>query len=52
MSSLGTPLLVLETAQGELLIPLAEEICRHIDLVGRRIDVVLPEDLRELNRKT
>jgi len=48
----GTPLLVLETAQGELLIPLAEEICRHIDLAGRRIDVVLPGDLRELNRKT
>jgi len=47
----GTPLLVVETAQGELLIPLAEEICRHIDVAARRIGVVLPEGLRELNRE-
>jgi hypothetical protein len=32
-----------------LLIPLAEDICRRIDIGGRRIAVVLPEGLRELN---
>lgn len=45
----GTPLLAVETASGELLVPLAEDICRRIDIVARRIDVVLPEGLRELN---
>ena len=45
----GTPLLVVETLQGELLIPLAEEICRRLDVAARRIEVVLPEGLRELN---
>ena len=48
--STGTPVLVVETPRGELLIPLAEEICRVIDVVARRIEVVLPEGLRELNR--
>ena len=47
----GTPLLVVKTAAGELLVPLAEEICRVVDLAARRIDVVLPEGLRELNRQ-
>lgn len=46
----GTPLLDVETAHGEVLIPLAEEICMKIDTKARRIDVVLPEGLRELNR--
>jgi 16S rRNA processing protein RimM len=46
----GTPLLVVETPQGELLVPLAEEICTTIDPIGRRIEVKLPEGLRELNR--
>lgn len=45
----GTPLLVVDTLQGELLVPFAEEICPHIDLAARRIEVVLPEGLRELN---
>jgi 16S rRNA processing protein RimM len=47
----GTPLLAVDTSQGELLIPLAEDICSHIDIAARRIDVVLPEGLRDLNRK-
>jgi 16S rRNA processing protein RimM len=38
-----------ETAQGELLIPLAEDICTGIDTGARRIEVILPEGLRELN---
>ena len=45
----GTPLLVVDTSRGEILIPLAEDICTRVDPVGRRIDVVLPEGLRELN---
>jgi 16S rRNA processing protein RimM len=45
----GTPVLEVQTAQGELLIPLADDICRRIDTAGRRIEVVLPEGLRELN---
>ncbi len=46
----GTPLLVVKTPLGELLIPLAEEICTRIDVAARRIEVVLPEGLRELNQ--
>jgi len=45
----GTPLLVVATHGGELLIPLAEDICKRIDVVARRIEVVLPEGLRELD---
>lgn len=43
----GTPLLQVESAKGELLIPLAEDICKRIDTVARRIDVTLPEGLRD-----
>lgn len=45
----GTPLLHVDTLQGELLIPLAEDICFRIDTVARRIEVRLPEGLRDLN---
>ena len=45
----GTPLLQVDTSQGELLIPLAVDICTKIDPLARRIDVVLPEGLRDLN---
>jgi 16S rRNA processing protein RimM len=45
----GTPILEVETAQGEMLIPLAADICSKIDTAARRIDVVLPEGLRDLN---
>ena len=45
----GTPLLVVDSARGELLIPLAQEICVKIDTAARRIEVILPEGLRELN---
>jgi 16S rRNA processing protein RimM len=45
----GTPVLVVDTAKSELLIPLADDICTRIDVVARRIEVVLPEGLRELN---
>ena len=46
----GTPLLEVDSASGELLIPLAQEICVEIDTAARRIDVVLPEGLRDLNK--
>lgn len=45
----GTPLLALDTPNGELLVPLAEDICKKIDLPASRIEVVLPEGLRDLN---
>jgi len=48
----GTPLLAIDTPEGELLVPLAEDICTRIDPVARRIEVSLPEGLRELNRKS
>lgn len=46
----GTPVLVVETGHGELLIPLATEICTRIEVAARRIEVALPEGLRELNQ--
>ena len=48
----GTPLLVVDARRGELLIPLAEDICTKIDPAARRIDVLLPEGLRELNSES
>lgn len=45
----GTPLLVVDTSAGELLVPLAEDICPRINTAARRIDVVLPDGLRDLN---
>lgn len=46
---LGTPNLAVASPSGELLIPLAQDICVNIDLHGRRVTVVLPDGLRELN---
>jgi 16S rRNA processing protein RimM len=45
----GTPLLEVETSRGEMLIPLAVDICKKIDTSERRIEVELPEGLRDLN---
>ena len=47
----GVPLLAVMTGEGEVLVPLAEEFCTRIDVTAKRIDVVLPEGLRDLNRK-
>jgi 16S rRNA processing protein RimM len=41
--------LVVETPRGEVLVPLAAEICTRIDTGARRIEVRLPEGLRDLN---
>ena len=49
-SQAGTPLLSVHTSSRELLIPLAEDICTGIDVVARRIEVVLPEGLRVLEK--
>ena len=47
----GTPLLQVETSAGEVLIPLAAEICTRIDVAARRIEVRLPEGLTDLDAK-
>jgi 16S rRNA processing protein RimM len=46
----GVPLLAVETGEGEVLVPLAAEFCIRIDVQAKRIDVALPEGLRDLNR--
>ena len=43
--------LVLDTASGEVLVPLAEDICRVIDPAAKRIVIDPPEGLLDLNRK-
>jgi len=45
----GAPLLQVETSAGEVLIPLAVEICTRIDVAARRIEVRLPEGLKDLD---
>jgi len=45
----GAPILVVDSPQGEVLIPLAQDICVRVDTVAREIEVVLPEGLRDLN---
>src|SRR5262245_16471542 len=46
----GGSRLVVEGVRGEILIPLATENCRTIDIEARRIVVEPPEGLLELNR--
>ncbi len=46
----GPPLMVVNGPEGEILIPFAASICVAIELEARRIQVDLPEGLRELNR--
>jgi 16S rRNA processing protein RimM len=43
------PLLVVEGAHGEVLIPFAKSYLRKIDLEGKRIEMTLPEGLVDLN---
>ena len=45
----GQPLLVVAGAQGEILVPLIDTICRRIDPAAKRITVELPEGLLDLN---
>jgi 16S rRNA processing protein RimM len=46
----GTQLLQLGSGKDETLIPFAESIVKKVDLAARRIEVELPEGLRELNK--
>lgn len=46
----GTQLLQIGSGKEETLIPFAESIVKKIDLAARRIEVELPEGLRELNK--
>jgi len=45
----GTPILQVEIRGGEMLVPLAEDICTRIDVAARRIEVRLPEGLSDVN---
>ena len=45
-------LLAVAGAAGEILIPLAVDICTSVDIAGRRIVVAPPEGLLELNERT
>lgn len=45
----GTPNLAVATSAGELLIPLAAEICTRIDTPSRRVEVSVPDGLMDLN---
>ncbi len=42
--------LVVDTASGEVLVPVADEICRSIDVGAKRIVIEAPEGLIDLNR--
>lgn len=46
--AMGTPVLVVDGAKGEVMIPLAEEMCK-VDIAAKRIEVRLPEGLADLN---
>ncbi len=46
---IGSSRLVVEGEHGEILIPLAAEICVEIDVAGRRIAIDPPEGLLDLN---
>jgi 16S rRNA processing protein RimM len=45
----GTPLLAVDTLNGELMVPFAQDICLRMDVSARRIEVRLPEGLRDLD---
>jgi len=47
--TLGGSRLVVTTSRGEVLVPLAAEICRSIDIAGKRIVIEPPEGLLDLN---
>ena len=45
----GTPTLVVNGARGEAMVPLAEDICRRVDVAARLIVIDPPAGLLELN---
>jgi len=50
LDSGGTPLLKVEGKDGEILIPFAESFLRKMDVEQKRIEVDLPDGLRDLNK--
>jgi 16S rRNA processing protein RimM len=50
--TLGGSRLVVATGYGEVLVPLAAEICRSIDIDGKRIVIEPPDGLLDVNRKS
>ena len=46
----GTPVLAVAGPGGEVLVPLAADICREIDVAAKRIVIEPPEGLLELNQ--
>jgi len=50
LDSGGTQILKVDRENEETLIPFAQEYLRKIDVDRRRIEVDLPEDLRDLNK--
>jgi 16S rRNA processing protein RimM len=49
--SMGGSRLVIAAARGDVLVPLAAEICRSIDPAGKRIVITPPDGLLELNER-
>ena len=49
--TVGTPVLVVESKADEVMIPLAEEICRAVDPAGKRIVIDPPAGLIDLNAR-
>jgi len=50
LDSGGTPILKVEGKDGEILIPFAQSYLRKMDIGQRRIEVDLPDGLRDLNK--
>ena len=50
LDSGGTHILEVASPEGEILIPFAQAYLRKVDLGQRRIEVVLPEGLADLNK--
>jgi 16S rRNA processing protein RimM len=48
--TLGGSRLVVDTSSGEVLVPMAAEICTTVDPAGKRIVIEPPEGLLDLNR--
>jgi ribosomal 30S subunit maturation factor RimM len=51
VESTGGSRLVVESPRGEVLIPLAVDICVEIDVSGKRIRIDPPDGLLELNER-
>lgn len=47
----GASVLSVNSANGEVLVPLAADICIEVDIAGRKIRIAPPEGLLELNWK-